>query len=83
MKPLDDEGMQLLKAFERDYRRTKRALLEGKRLGFSGKQTARRDLMALGERLRAIGAGFRRTRRNSYHSVIIDGIVTHSNPFGP
>ena len=85
MKPLDTVGVTLLKEFERDFRKTKQALLSGQRYGgFSGeKQTARKDLIVLGERLRAIGAGFRPRRPNGYYMVIVDGLLKPCNPWGP
>ena len=81
MKPLEPEAVTLLDEFERHYRKTKRALLQGERYGFSGKQSARQDLMSLGERLKAIGAGFRPSRRNQYNTVIFNGRVLRTNPF--
>ncbi len=83
MRPLDAEGVTLLREFERDYETTKRALLEGEQRGFSQDQTPRQDLIVLGERLRAVGAGFRRSRRNNYNKVVVDGKLRASNPFGP
>ena len=82
MKPLEPEGVKLLDEFERHYRKTKRAVLQGERHGFSGKQTPRKDLIVLGERLRAIGAGFRPHRRNRYYMVIVDGMLEPCNPWG-
>ena len=82
MKPLEPDGVKLLDEFERHYRKTKRALLQDERYGFSGKQTPRKDLIVLGERLRAIGAGFRPDRRNRYHMVVVDGLLEPCNPWG-
>ena len=82
MKPLEPEGVKLLDEFERHYRKTKRALLQSERYGFSGKQTPRKDLIVLGERLRAIGAGFRPDRRNRYYMVVVDGLLEPCNPWG-
>ena len=81
MKRLDPEGTRLLARFEKEYQETKKALLSGRRHGFSGKQSARQDLMSLGERLRAIGAGFRPSKRNQYNTVIFNGRVLRTNPF--
>jgi hypothetical protein len=81
MKPLEPEAVTLLHEFERHYRKTKRALLQGERYGFSGKQSARQDLMSLGERLKAIGAGFRPWKRNHYNTVVSNGRVLRTNPF--
>ncbi len=82
MKLLDKEGAGLLEQFERDYQQTKKALLQGARFGCSARQSARKDLIVLGERLRAIGAGFRPSRRNSYYMVVVDGLLKPCNPFG-
>ena len=81
MKPLEPEGVKLLDEFERHYRKTKRAVLQGERHGFSGKQTPRKDLIVLGERLRAIGAGFRPDRRNRYYMVVVDGQLKPADPW--
>ena len=81
MKPLDREGVELLEEFQRHYRKTKRALLQGERYGFSGKQAPRQDLIVLGERLRAIGAGFRPDRRNRYYMVVVDGQLKPADPW--
>ena len=81
MKRLDQEGIQLLARFEKEYQETKQSLLSGGPHGFSGKQSARQDLMSLGERLKAIGAGFRPSRRVQYNTVIFNGRVLRTNPF--
>jgi hypothetical protein len=47
MKRLDAEGAALLARFEKEYQETKRALLSGRRDGFSRKQSDRKDLMSL------------------------------------
>jgi len=83
MRPLDEEGVRLLKQFDRDYRQTKQALFQRTRFGFSGRQSARKDMIVLGERLRAIGAGFRPSRPTGYYMVIVDGLLKPCNPFGP
>ena len=82
MKPLEPEGVKLLDEFERHYRKTKRALLQSERYGFSGKQTPRKDLIVLGERLQAIGAGFRPDHRNRYYMVVVDGLLETCSPWG-